>query len=989
MAMISLSLLSQPLAPAKAAPAGPGTAFAASQAGDLEAGAIAAPLPGPQKPTSSAGTGTAPTPSDPQAEAAPGQQPAVPTKPGSNGNGNGNGAGNNGNNGNGNNGTGNGAGGDADVTAMAGRVETIDLGLEPGARVRVVDHPEYGHVTVNPDNSLALVLTGETRSSDLSFSIEITRQNGRIETREIEVDVTPPAQADGWGAADYYMLETDAAGDLVVEAGQMHRKVYVSGSKDALSAADIAAREGIAVDKVTASFLKAHAEYGASAEMALDQDLGMKLWSAVTDKQTTSNWLLFEKGYSYAPGTMVRGGAQGESDLHPLLIGSWGEGADPVLTSKVSMIKKGGVNVVFQGVEFEGGFGVLAGRNVLLEDVRISGSVQANAQNVDGFTLRNSEILDVVRTEPVKDKWEPVSNRLSGIYVASSKGVLIEDVFADHTAWAEGYDFALSTGKGQPPSMYSHNFYLQSSNEDVTFRDNISMRPAGDGAQLRSGGFVEDNIFIDGNASLFVGPEANYSLVNGNVITSGAHKQTKVGTGALTQGLINSGFLTTLLDNIVAHSADPNNPAEIAAKKVSHPGLQNKQTPYHDDTIVFDWARRSDVNVAAPAGSNAAAKLNEATIQKFAALVTGKATATIADLAAHLRAEADGKITSDLDADAIIAYFRKAFGIVLPTTAGDSARFVPNELGEGVRWDNRLNWDTGVLPSDGQDIDLGNNRVTYGGTTRVGDLDLGSYGALTVRSGKLTVEGALQTEGTDASLVIGRAGQVWIDGHADGDLLNLKVGGGRFANTGDFEGSVRMEISGNAEAILATSGANFDLRAGSEITLVGGDVRVGFDGASRGTAVLRLEKDASLTFEAAGGKIGRIAEFKSGAFASDFAKLQSGVNLGSADLHLDVTGLKAGTYVLMQADEIIGTFGSFDVTGLNRNLNASVVIDYAADEVLLKIGRGTGALNLTTTGDEDDFAASNGRLWKALTDGVGLHAEEAPVATTSGWDLLP
>ncbi|WP_176504602.1 right-handed parallel beta-helix repeat-containing protein [Cereibacter ovatus] len=874
--------------------------------------------------------------------------------------------------------------------AMTGRVATIQLDLAPGATVQVTGQPAYGRVTVNPDNSLALVLTGETSVDDLLFSVEIRHANGTLEQQEIAVDVTEGLQAGGWGLGDYYMLETGSDGRVVVEHGEIHREVYISGNAAALSAADIAAREGVSVESVTTKFLMDRPHYGASADLALDEAMGMKLWNALTDNQNTSHWLLFERGYTYSPGRVVQDDADGESELHPLYVTAYGSGADPIFATEVKLIKMSCENVVFQGIEFAGGFTALVGSNLLIDDVQLSGTNGVDVQNVLGFTMRNTEVLDIIRdgTYDGSDYWSPKSNRTSGVYVENTKGLLIENVLIDHSGWAEGYDYNLSaTSGGQPPSMYSHNFYLQGTNSDITFRDNISLRPASDGVQVRSGGLVEDNIFIDGNASLFTGATNNYSLVTGNVVTSGAHKTVSAGQGALTQGIVNNGYLTTLLDNLVTHMADPNNPAEIAAKTITHNALNSAPPLYYNDTIVHNWGKQANLNTAGLDTS----LLNATTIQKFAALVTGKSTATIEDLAQHLRANSDDRIDGTLDADTIIAYFREAFGIDLAETDAGSARFVPSDLGEGMRWDNRLNWDTGVLPTEGQDIDLGNNKVYYSGTTTIGDLKLGSYGELVVNNGRLNVGGDVLTEGSGARLMIDKAGQVWVDGYSDANLLNISVAGGRFANVGDVDGAIRMDVSDNGQVIFATGGANFDLRAGSQIMLHGDDIRVGFDGASSGNAVLRLNQDSALGFDAGDdGRMGRISEFVSGAFGNS-PNVQSGVNLGSAQLYLDLNGMVAGSHVLIAVDEIMGSFGGFSAAGLGSARDATILVDYTADQVVLQLGAegaGSGRLDLVTNGNQSDFATTNAALWQALTDGHGSYAQPSTTEAALAWDWI-
>src|SRR5690606_19651467 len=104
-------------------------------------------------------------------------------------------------------------------------------------------------------------------------------------------------------------------------------------------------------------------------------------------------------------------------------------------------------------------------------------------------------------------------------------------------------------------------------------------------AQVRSGGMIEDNIFLDNNAAVnFLGGNGegatgsgNYTLLQGNIITSGGHRNTDSGPrGALTMAIDNSGRMSTLIENIVTHLADPNNPDELATKPTTHNPMINK-----------------------------------------------------------------------------------------------------------------------------------------------------------------------------------------------------------------------------------------------------------------------------------------------------------------------------------------------------------------------------------------------------------------------------
>ncbi|MDO6670462.1 hypothetical protein Q4511_16250, partial [Paracoccus sp. 1_MG-2023] len=104
---------------------------------------------------------------------------------------------------------------------MAGRVTILTPDSQDDiASMRVLSTPEHGSVSVNPDNSLALVLTeNPERDDDLSFQYEVTYLDGRSQVIDATIDVTEGAEAAGWGMGDFYMLEQTASGDLVVEHG--------------------------------------------------------------------------------------------------------------------------------------------------------------------------------------------------------------------------------------------------------------------------------------------------------------------------------------------------------------------------------------------------------------------------------------------------------------------------------------------------------------------------------------------------------------------------------------------------------------------------------------------------------------------------------------------------------------------------------------------------------------------------------------------------
>jgi hypothetical protein len=56
-----------------------------------------------------------------------------------------------------------------------------------------------------------------------------------------------------------------------------------------------------------------------------------------------------------------------------------------------------------------------------------------------------------------------------------------------------------------PPTIFNHNMYIQTTNENIVVRSNIIADASSHGIQLRSGGVLEDNLFISNPISMLVG----------------------------------------------------------------------------------------------------------------------------------------------------------------------------------------------------------------------------------------------------------------------------------------------------------------------------------------------------------------------------------------------------------------------------------------------------------------------------------------------------
>ncbi|WP_299552904.1 hypothetical protein [uncultured Tateyamaria sp.] len=874
-----------------------------------------------------------------------------------------------------------------------GRTTTLQPeNFDTAQSITVIDSPDHGRLTVNPDNSLALVMTETDYTGSLDFTIEVTDANGATSQQTISMNVVPGSQAAGWATgADHYMLETDDDGELVIETGDNHREVFVSGSADALSVADIAAAEGLQEWQITAQWLTDNPQYGSSADTALDMDAGMMLWGELvgTGSEPSSHWLRFEAGYTY----QSRGedistrGIQGESPLHPVVITSYGDGEQPVIEGDIYFIANDFSNLVVHDLHFVNTV-LVAGpgdnsNNVIFDSITGTQEGRLVVQNVDSFTLHDSNFYNLSRDEPVHGgTWHAFDDRIQGIYAQGGVGLLIEGTRFTEIGWEDGYAYDRSADSPQAPGMFSHAVYVQNDNLDVTFRDNIMGQASSFGAQIRTGGFVEDNLFFDNNAMLNVlgggdgGPIGHYSLVQGNVVTDAGYRDA-VTAGALSLGIDNDGYQTALIGNIVAHLTDPEAPWELDSHFYNNGGLNNQQTAFYDDTIVYNWFSGEDVlydreeshdrNV----GGLDRDLLDQTTMNNLARVLLNDPNATTDDLVQWIQ-------VNEVTADELNAFFQTAFGI-LPTERTDAldVRFVPDERGDGVRWDNRLNWDSGDIAGsvDGDSVDLGGNLVIYGGTQTISALDMGESGRLEISHGRLDVTGLTTAGATGGEIAITSAGQVWLGGYNGPGVLSIAQDGGRFANTGSINGNVDLVIE-SGQAILSANGGTYVVGRDEELVIDGADALAGFDGSGADRGTIRFEAGADLIIASDGGGLGSIAEFRSGAFG-DNPNVTSRLELGGLDLTVDLTqaSMNNGNYLLMTADEVSGTLGSFDVLGLGGR-SATVTVNYNTDQVWLNLGSGSGT-SINTIGSDQDLGDINGLDSDGADQSNGLRGSDA------------
>ncbi len=841
-------------------------------------------------------------------------------------------------------------------TEMESRVNRIVPPVGDIASVEIVTHPSFGRLTKNDDMTLSWNLSYE-RAAGFVDLIEYTYTTN-VDPTPVLVTLTPTIsqteQLAGWPSGRAYYFEIDSDLYSKVEPGLMHRKVHISpnGFDVALLASSHGVSEGAIDGDWLAQTLVAGALggdgtllYGETPATALDVTLGRLLWRELNFEggPDTSNWLLLERGHSYnSNGIAFADGTQGESPMHPTLIGSYGTGPKPVVANTVQAdasygLSRGARNLVvrelaFAGagkVELKGGNANLAGGNFLVEDILDVGGKEMQVADGSGMCMRFAQLIRQIDTDPADvTHWDPSNDRISSFFTDEATDFFFEGCNAYHAGWGEGYDFNLSAAFPQAPSAKSHGWYIQKRCFGLVMRNCMGLMAAGGGLQARGGGILIDNLWADSNQLAYtsggvadaIQPEVNtggWSYWFGNVGTSAGHRDAAEGAGSLARGLAcQRSRYNTSMRNIVCHKADPDNQTEVAAKTTLSRAHGSGSVPAFFDTKVFNWEDADGVSEANIDGLDPAI-LMQTTLQRYAGAHSGFSGTTITDWAEYYTT-LDTPLAQLSEQTDVINYFRSAFGIpqINARTTPSTLLFTANFLGDGIHWMTPFNWNTNDTPIDGDSVDLRCCWTTFAClTVELADLTLGSQGRVTVVNGRLGVTGGI-TAGPEGGLIeIDYIGRFICNGCTTSDPMDIAVLGGRFVNNGTFAANANFNLSGG-QTVLADSGASFTLMPGNTMSLTGAALKVGFDSVDGGAATLVFSAGSTLSFAAKHGALATIGAFHSGRHGPptvggvngpDTLNVAPEVVLGGT-LELDITGLSAGEYVLIEAAQITGAF---------------------------------------------------------------------------------
>src|SRR5262249_36097084 len=234
------------------------------------------------------------------------------------------------------------------------------------------------------------------------------------------------------------------------------------------------------------------------------------------------DWMLLKRGDTFYSG-FDQWSKSGRSSTEPMLVGTYGTGARPVMktganpgvfmiTNPVNYIDFVGIHFYaqtrdpnsseFTGIDGSGGFQWIAPtQGFLLEDCVFQdykgGIVVEGPGTRTNVQLRRNIVID---SYTVNDTTTSQGNS-EGIYVSNTNGIVLDGNIVDHNGWNE-----MVSGAGE--RVFNHNIYIYSDSANVVVKNNIISRGSNFGLQMRAGGDVVNNLFIDNADHL------SYGLVN-------------------------------------------------------------------------------------------------------------------------------------------------------------------------------------------------------------------------------------------------------------------------------------------------------------------------------------------------------------------------------------------------------------------------------------------------------------------------------------------
>ena len=273
----------------------------------------------------------------------------------------------------------------------------------------------------------------------------------------------------------------------------------------------------------------------------------------------------------------------GQSATAPMVIGTYGTGAAPIVETTPSsnwgvgigsLPGQGGNFLVVEGIDFydytrdpsnpayAGPNTTDTGTNFLNPNTTVTligDKFSFYATDIvfnSGSSAATSSTVTLYRNV-VTDAWSATSHS-QGLYVSGVGNLVVEQNVFDHNGWNASIP-------GAEETIFNRNVYLQSNNGPVTFTGNISANSSSEGVQVRSGGTITGNLFLANSAGFSIGENPGTSstplstltstVATGNVVLNSTDIHSSSGLQARSDGIVvnnASGPGVQVTNNIVA-----------------------------------------------------------------------------------------------------------------------------------------------------------------------------------------------------------------------------------------------------------------------------------------------------------------------------------------------------------------------------------------------------------------------------------------------------
>ena len=425
--------------------------------------------------------------------------------------------------------------------SMIGRRVGVFADADAPEKVVITQQPAVGTAAARPDGKITLDLREYDPNGEITFQYQKS-VGGVLSLVDAAVDVANARKKAGWGKGAFYKPRTDSDNRIIVRPNGSTRRIFID-NENGYGYGMIASQEGITTgqalgwavnNNATVPLTDSegntfYAKYGEHPDIAVKEDFGLSLYGYYfkPEENEQSPHLMFRRGQTYDAdlGSPAQKWIwlRGHSASHPMLIGAYGEGTDPVFAN-LPFIGRCPRNIVLQDCSGEEALKWDFGATYMVLDGYAAGgvpdSVQVEANPIArSITFRRMKLTDGFEHAPRSglNNWDRAQNDRTGPnYISAVTEFLMEDCYLDMAGWNEGYhaDFVYHDEVSglyypQTPSIFSHCIYAQGNYKYAHFRNIIASRGAFSGAQFRSGGIIQGLLLIENNSMFSIGNGEN------------------------------------------------------------------------------------------------------------------------------------------------------------------------------------------------------------------------------------------------------------------------------------------------------------------------------------------------------------------------------------------------------------------------------------------------------------------------------------------------